>query len=131
MLVKITETLSAKFVNYNISFKCHPNDKLDDYEHLKNNFNNVKVIDNKNSNPYEVLSNNYIIIGQHSTMLFEATYFKEKIIFFLKNDVIPKEVGNEFSSIESLVYNINNIKNFKRNNELKNPKFLIGPMKKI
>ena len=82
VLVKITETLSAKFVNYNISFKCHPNDKLDDYEHLKNNFNNVKVIDNKNSNPYEVLSNNYIIIGQHSTMLFEATYFKEKIIFF-------------------------------------------------
>jgi len=101
-MVNIAKKLSRAFTDYKIIFKLHPGEiPFKERYSLLENLSNIEIIGNYNI--FELIAKSNIIIGYNSTTLVEALKFPEKMIFILKNNDIPDEIGYKFSNIEELI----------------------------
>lgn len=104
---KIAFVLAEEFPQYNIYLKLHPGEipflKWSD-EFAK--YRNLKVIGFEE--PYIYIRKCKIIIGNFSTLLFEAIAFGNKRIFIKQNDNVPDELGVKFNNIDALISFIKN-----------------------
>lgn len=101
--IQLVDYLSTHFLNYRVKFRPHPGE-----------FNKVKSIVKKRKNNivldeipeiYESLSNTSIIIGEVSTVLFEAIGIVNKIIVWnteYANAYLPDHPFESFSTYEEL-----------------------------
>lgn len=101
-LVEVAQALSRAFPRRAIHFKLHPGEVeyRERYAPL-DQCPNVTV--NRGGDIHRLIASCGIIVGYFSTALFEAVRFEDKRIFFLRNDLVPGELGHGFDTPQQLV----------------------------
>ncbi len=101
-IASLTAELACALPDHRLIFKLHPVETsvINPYPMLLNH-SNVRIVGN--ANIHELIAQSAIVIGETTTVLFEALAFPGKRIFVLQNDFMPDELGPKFSTVKELL----------------------------
>lgn len=112
---KVTNSLKsfalqiAPMVNYDVVYRLHPAENLNDYCELKS----AGITLSGSGDIYQLMADAVAIIGSYSTVLFEAMLF-DKFIFIHDNvyskEFIPAKLGIRFTTVEDILLKLSESK---------------------
>lgn len=106
--IKLSEYLSGNLKNYHIKFRPHPGEKNMALKLMQEEQININL--DKNIELYQTLQATSIIIGEVSTVLFEAVGIVDRVLVWntkYSQAYLPEHPFETFSSYEELVEKIN------------------------
>lgn len=101
----VKEALKEIITPYNLTVRLHYTEKPGERYDILKEAKNFEYSQSKDEDIYETIAKNDIIIGHTSTVLFEALYFKKKVLVLddgTTEAVIPKKLGNWFKDSKEL-----------------------------
>lgn len=101
--IRLTEHIRLKFGQFNVKFRPHPGEMDAALSCVVDEYKNVRI--DKNIDIYETLSQTSIIIGEVSTVLFEAIGIVNRILLWntdYTKTYLPDHPFESFETIEHL-----------------------------